>query len=198
MRGRRWPRRFRFSSTSSKAADTFLAEPRACRPTKLGQTHVATQVAATEQASAERWATLPALTTVNPIHRVKPGAAVLLAGRDGTRDGQVVLAYQRYGAGKSIALPVQDSWTWQMHADMPVEDQTHETLWRRLLRWLVDGVPERAVGGVDHERVERGDTGRRHGVVRDGGYVGVNDATVHAHVDRAGRRRGRHPDAVRG
>ena len=55
----------------------------------------------------------------------------------------MVLAYQRYGAGKAIAFPVQDSWQWQMHADIPLEDQTHETFWRRLLRWLVDGVPER-------------------------------------------------------
>ena len=72
--------------------------------------------------------TLPALTTVNPIRRVKPGAAVLLEGHGAAPGAQVVLAYQRYGAGKALALPVQDSWLWQMHADVPVEDQTHETL----------------------------------------------------------------------
>ena len=37
---------------------------------------------------------------------------------------------------------MHDSWHWQMHADIPVEDQTHETLWRQLLRWLVSYVPE--------------------------------------------------------
>jgi uncharacterized membrane protein len=166
---------------AAKAGDTFL-QTLTVQPTRLGQTHVATQVGATEKASADRWTTLPPVTTVNPIHRVKPGAAVLLTGRDGTRDGQIVLAYQRYGAGKTIAFPVQDSWMWQMHADIPVEDQTHEMFWRRLLRWLVDGVPERLTVSVDHERVEHGDTVAVTAALRDDRFIGVNDATVTARV----------------
>jgi len=166
---------------AAKAADDFL-QTLTVLPTRLGRTHVATQVGATERASSDRWATLPPVTTVNPIHRVKPGAAVLLTGRDGARDGQVVLAYQRYGAGKAIAFPVQDSWMWQMHADIPLEDQTHETFWRRLLRWLVDGVPERLTVSVDHERVERGDTVAVTAALRDDRFIGVNDAAVTARV----------------
>ncbi len=165
----------------TKAADNFLAALKV-RPTRLGQTHVATQVGATEKASAERWASLPALTSVNPIRRVKPGAAVLLTARDGERGEQVVLAHQRYGAGKTIAFPVQDSWQWQMHADIPVEDQTHETFWRRMLRWLVDGVPERLEVAVDHERVERGDAVQVTATLRDDRFIGVNDADVRAKV----------------
>jgi hypothetical protein len=119
---------------------------------------------------------------VNPIRRAKPGAAVLLAGQDGTRDGHIVLAYQRYGAGKALAFAVQDSWMWQMHADIPVDDQTHEILWRRILRWLVDGVPDRMSVTVDRERVERGDRVSITATVRDAGFGGVNDATVRARV----------------
>ena len=166
---------------STQAPDTFL-ERLQVRPTRQGQTHVVTQIAETEQVSMERWPTLPMLTAVNRIRRVKPGAVVLLAGADGARDGQVVLAYQRYGAGKSLALPVQDTWTWQMHASLPVEDQTHETLWRRLIRWLVDNVPDRVSVSVDRDRVEQGDTVSVTALVRDGGYLGVNDAAVRAHV----------------
>ena len=62
---------------------------------------------------------------------------------------------------------MQDSWLWQMHADIPLEDQTHETFWRRLLRWLVDGVPERLEVAVDHERVERGDPVQVTATLRD-------------------------------
>ena len=29
-----------------------------------------------------------------------------------------------------------------MHAEIAVEDLTHENFWRQLLRWLVDGVPD--------------------------------------------------------
>ena len=28
-----------------------------------------------------------------------------------------MLAYQRYGRGKSLAFPIQDSWIWKMDAD---------------------------------------------------------------------------------
>jgi uncharacterized membrane protein len=151
-------------------------------PTRLGQTHVATQIADTEQLSAARWASLPALTAVNPVRRVKPGAAVLLEGKGASPGAQVVLAYQRYGAGKVLAMPVQDSWMWQMHAAVPAGDLTHETLWRRLLRWLVDGVPDRVTAAVDRDRVEAGDRITVTASVRDGGFLGLNDAAVTATV----------------
>ena len=164
---------------ATKADAGYLATL-AVRPTRLGLTHVATQVGPTEQASADRWSSLPALTAVNPIRRVKPGAAVLLTGCDGERGEQVVLAHQRYGAGKSIAFPVQDSWQWQMHADMPVEDQTHETFWRRLLRWVVEDVPQRLEVSVDRERVERGDEVQVTATLRDERFIGVNNAAPRA------------------
>ena len=43
------------------------------------------------------------------------------------------------GRGKAFALTLQDSWLWQMHASMPVEDMTHEHFWRQL-RDPVDSV----------------------------------------------------------
>ena len=46
---------------------------------------------------------------------------MLLTGIDERNREQVVLAYQRYGRGKALALPVQDTWLWRMHAKMAVE-----------------------------------------------------------------------------
>ena len=54
-----------------------------------------------------------------PFTPVKPGATVLLTGADDSRQEQVVLAYQRYGRGKALAFPIQDSWIWKMDATMP-------------------------------------------------------------------------------
>jgi hypothetical protein len=74
----------------------------------------------------------------------KPGALTLLAGERaafGRSGGTPVLAQQRFGRGQAFALTVQDTWIWQMHADVPLEDETHETFWRQLLRWLVSGAP---------------------------------------------------------
>jgi uncharacterized membrane protein len=166
----------------TRADAAFLADVKV-QPTRLGETHAATQIGETEQASADRWKTLPLLTAVNPVRRVKPGAAVLLTGAaTGGRDAQVVLAYQRYGAGKALALAVQDSWLWQMHADIAADDLTHETLWRRLVRWLVDAVPDRVTAAASRERVEPGETVEITTTVRDAGYLEVNDAVARATV----------------
>ena len=145
------------------------------RTTRAGATHAATQIAETEQASADRWEELPPITVVNPITDVKAGATTLLTSADGEL---VILAYQRYGAGKTLAFPVQDSWMWQMHADIPVEDQTHETFWRRLLRWLVDGVPDQVVTELPRERVEPDEVVTVLAQVGDENFEELNNSSV--------------------
>jgi hypothetical protein len=118
---------------------------------------------------------------MNHIVDVKPGATTLLTGI-GEGVERVVLAYQRYGRGKSAALPVVDSWMWQFHADIPLEDQTHETFWRQLLRWLVDGVPDYVTARTELESVEAGEAARILTEVNDSAYVEMNDALVEATV----------------
>jgi len=156
----------------------FFAETRV-RPTRAGTTHPATQIAETEEASAARWAELPPITVVNAITDVKPGATVLLTSED---ESLVVLAFQRYGAGKSLAFPIQDSWMWQMHYDIPVDDQTHEILWRRLLRWLVDGVPDQVVADVPKDRVELDETVTLNAQVDDASFEEINTSQVSAWI----------------
>lgn len=154
----------------------------AVRPTRAGATFPVTQIAGDEKASATRWETMPAVTTVNPIRLVKPGATVLLNAVDNRRQDQVVLAYQRYGRGKAIALPIQDAWSWRMDFKMPVNDTTHQMFWRRLVRWLVDGVPDQVNITTTTDRVEPGETVRLAAEVLDPAYVEVNDSRVVATV----------------
>src|SRR6185295_18856740 len=164
------------------AKQPFFAEMKV-EPTPFGMTHGVTQLAATEEKSAERWKSLPPLSTLNPIRRTKPGAVSLLGGRgEGLPGAQVVLAYQRYGAGKALAFTVDDSWLWQMHADIPLEDMTHENLWRQLLRWLVSGVPGPVTASVSAPRTSPGSAVSLLATVTDGSYLKVNDAEVVAHV----------------
>jgi hypothetical protein len=120
---------------------------------------------------------------MNHIRDVKPGATTLLAGEseDGGED-QVVLAYQRYGRGKAVALPVVDSWIWQFHADIPVEDPTHEVFWQQMLRWLVDGVPDYVEAETESETVEPGDAVGIVAHVRDSAFVERNDVRVEATI----------------
>ena len=151
------------------------------RPTRAGSTFPVTQVAATEGESTARWNDMPEVTAVNLIRSVKPGATILLDGFEG-RQQQVVLAYQRYGRGKSLAFPVQDSWTWKMDATMAVTDTTHSTFWRRLVRWLVDGVPDQVQITTSIDRVEPGDQFKLTAEIVDPTYTEVNDGRVVAQV----------------
>lgn len=159
----------------------FFAEL-SVRQTPAGAGHVVTQIGKDEKDSAARWKAQEKVSTVNQVSRLKPGATVLLIGSGAVGRDQIVLAHQRYGRGKALALPVQDSWSWQLGATVAVEDMTHETFWRRLLRWLVDGVPDKVEPGLSKERVERGETLRVTARVVDDTYTEVNDARVTAEI----------------
>src|SRR5206468_9873455 len=152
------------------------------RPTRAGATFPVTQIAGDERASSAKWNDLPPVTAVNSVRLAKPGATVLLTGVDNRKQDQIVLAYQRYGRGKAIALPIQDTWAWQMDAKTPVTDRTHAMFWRRLIRWLVDGVPEQVNVSTTADRVEPGEAVTLAAEVLDSAYVEVNDSRVVAKV----------------
>ncbi|MEP7118279.1 MAG: vWA domain-containing protein [Acidobacteriota bacterium] len=154
----------------------------AVRPTRAGSGHAVSQIGATEAASAARWPELPELSTINSVDAVKPGATTLLSATDAGRRERPVLAFQRFGRGKAAAFTAQDSWLWQMHASISVEDQTHETFTRQLLRWLVDGVPDPVELSTSADRVEPGDGVTITAEVADPSFVPASDAAVTATV----------------
>ena len=151
-------------------------------PTRTGQTHAVTQIEKSEPASVKRWSELPPVISVNPIRQIKPGATTLLRGTDESGRESIALAYQRYGRGKTLAFPIYDSWTWQMDAAIAVDDMTHETYWRQLMRWLVDGVPDQVELTSSPDQVEAGEAVTLIAEVADPGFVEVNDAAVNAQI----------------
>jgi uncharacterized membrane protein len=151
--------------------------------TVAGAIHAATQIAEAESLSAKRWKTMPEVSTVNRIGRAKPGATVLLTGtpvKDGDRE--IVLAFQRYGRGKSIVFPIQDSWNWQMDASVSVEDMTFESYWRQLLRWLVSDVPSRVMVTAAGDQFAPGDPVELNSEISDKTFLKVNNAEATARV----------------
>jgi uncharacterized membrane protein len=152
------------------------------RPTRAGASYPVIKLADTEEASLAKWNDMPTVSAVNAVRLVKPGATVLLTAVDEGRQDHVVLAYQRYGRGKSLVFAVQDSWNWKMDATVPVTDMTHATFWRRLVRWLVDGVPDPVAITTAVDRVEPGEPMKLTAEVVDPAFVEVNDAHVLAQV----------------
>ncbi|HSG09210.1 MAG TPA: glutamine amidotransferase [Longimicrobiales bacterium] len=165
--------------------DGSLAEVRVA-PTPAGSAHPALQLGQSLEDSGARWADLPPLTVVNQVTRTRPGATTLLTGSGvDVPTPQVILAHQRYGRGKALAFTAQDSWLWQMHADVPLEDQSHENFWQQVLRWMVDGVPDAVSAAVAREQVESGEPVRLVANVGDSTYIEVNDAEVVARTTSA-------------
>ena len=148
-----------------------------------GAIHAATQIAEAESLSAKRWKTMPEVSTVNRIGRAKPGATVLLTGTPTNGgDREIVLAFQRYGRGKSIVFPIQDSWLWQMDAPVAVEDMTFESYWRQLLRWLVNDVPSRVMVAAAGDQFAPGDPVELNTEISDKTFLKVNNAEATARV----------------
>jgi len=157
--------------------------------TPLGAAQPVTQLAANETDNEARFKALPSLSSVNRVTRVKPGASTLLSGDpEGGSPGQgrVVLAFQRYGRGRAFAFPVQDSWRWQMHADVAVDDTSHETFWRQMLRQLVSGVSGPVSATLSSGLVSPGTPVTIRADVSDETFGRVNDAAVIATIQKPG------------
>ena len=156
-------------------------------PTPAGANHPATRIDGSAEQSAARWDSLPPVTTTNVVTGLKPGATELLEGTvvqggAGAETDRVVMAFQRYGKGRSIVLAVQDTWLWQMDSTVPLEDQSHETFWRQLLRWMVADTPDPVEAAPARESVEAGEPVTLEATVVDKGFVEVNGARVTARI----------------
>lgn len=153
------------------------------RPTRAGEVHPALQLRESLGASRQRWDSLPALTMVNRLGTLRAGATLLLSGRtDDGRSDVPILSWQRYGRGQSAIFGVQDTWLWRMDTAIPVEDRTHQTLWRQLVRWLVDEAPAPFEIAATPARVAPGEPVMLRAQVSTPQFAEVNDAAVTATV----------------
>ena len=152
------------------------------KPTRTGVSHPSTQITDKAEAALDKWRDLPTVTSLNPLREAKPGANVLLEGVDERGRTQIVMAAQRYGRGKTIVLTPQDTWLWRMHQKMDVKDPTFHNFWQRLVRWLVDGVPDRVSITPTPARVQKGEPVSLSAEVLDKEYKGVNDGRITTHI----------------
>ena len=165
-----------------RAEDAAPSELRV-RPTATGLALAALSLGANDSASVHKWDSLPALTVVNALGSLRPGATALLTGRRaGESVDQPILTTQRFGRGTAWVFAPQDSWLWKMHADVAVEDLTHVTLWRQLARSLTEESPERVEVTVVPTRVAPGEPVELRVRVADAQYLDVNDASVAATI----------------
>ncbi|MBE65938.1 MAG: hypothetical protein CMQ30_04625 [Gammaproteobacteria bacterium] len=128
--------------------------------------------------NADLWRLLPELQGVFVTGRIKPGATVLMEHPVLQYQNQLlpIIAQQRYGSGRSMSVNTASTWRWQMM--LPSDDQSHEILWRQILRWLTSSSPERINIEFDREFYNVGDEVNVTVVALNDQYEPDNDATL--------------------
>ncbi len=148
------------------------------RLTRNGEFSPLLRLSADDSANQALWRQLPELQGVYVTGRIKPGAEVLVEHPLLQYQNQALplLASQRYGSGRSMSLTTASTWRWQMM--LPSADESHETLWRQILRWLAVSAPERITIEFDREFYNVGDEVNVKAIVLNDEYEADNDATL--------------------
>ena len=150
-------------------------EPNSSALTVDGALHPATRLAVTGDESRQRWAQLPALASVAPIGGPRPGAQVLVVASASGGAPVPLMTAQRYGQGRSVAFAGEASWRWRMLR--PATDQSYETIWRQVARWITAGAGTRVEIAPMTPTVP-GVTERISVTVRDDDFAPVANAEV--------------------
>ena len=148
------------------------------RLTRNGEFSPLLRLSADDSENQALWRALPELQGTYVTGRIKPGAQVLLEHPLLQYQNQALplLASQRYGSGRSMSLTTASTWRWQMM--LPAADDSHEILWRQMLRWLAVSAPERITIEFDREFYNVGDEVNVRATVLSNKYEADNDATL--------------------
>ena len=148
------------------------------RLTRNGEFSPLLRLSADDSENQALWRQLPELQGTYVTGRIKPGAEVLIEHPLLQYQNQALplLASQRYGSGRSMSLTTASTWRWQMM--LPAADESHEILWRQILRWLAVSAPERITIEFDREFYNVGDEVNVRAIVLNTEYEADNDATL--------------------
>jgi uncharacterized membrane protein len=89
-----------------------------------------------ERSAAQAWAQLPSFTQYGRVDAAKPGAEVWMShpSDEGPNGRRILMASQRYGAGRSAVLAIQNLWRWRLAKDS--DPQQFDRFWRQIFRFL--------------------------------------------------------------
>ena len=150
--------------------------------TDYGRTHPLMRLSSDASANVKQWNDLPPLNDFNKTLEAKVGAVVLARGQSDQKSSgdPILLAFQRYGRGRTMALASSSTWRWQMQMDH--QDQTYETFWKQVLRWLVSTSPDPVMITSDKDTYLPGEAIRLSADVANKSFERMNSAKVVAKV----------------
>jgi uncharacterized membrane protein len=150
--------------------------------TDYGRTHPLMKLSPGADANVKQWSDLPPLNDFNRTLEAKVGGIVLARGQAEQRGSNdpILLAYQRYGRGRTMAFTSGSSWRWQMEMDH--EDQTYELFWKQVLRWLVNTSPDPVMISSDKDTYLPAEAVRIYAEISNKKFERMNNAKVIAKV----------------
>jgi len=148
------------------------------RMTPAGEFSPLLRLDSDDTANRRLWTEMPELQGVYVTGRPKPGATVLMEHPMLQFQNQAVpvIATQRYGSGRSMQIATASTWRWQML--MHSGDESHQRLWRQMLRWLSQGALERVSVNFDKAFYNAGDLVDVAATVLDARYQPDNNASL--------------------
>jgi uncharacterized membrane protein len=166
--------------TLADRKNSFRREPAKPEVTNAGRDHLITRLEDTGDKNAARWRALPALADYQETGAPKPGALTLAEFLPSSGGRHPLLVIENYGRGRTALFATGGSWRWQMQQD--AKDQTHETFWRQLLRWLAADTPGRVVVSMPKPVWSDEPKAALRVEVRDRNYLAASDALLEAKV----------------
>lgn len=150
--------------------------------TSYGLLHPATRLSPDEKENKARWDAAPALIGINPTGGPKPGATILVQSSNRDAGGQfpALLAFQRFGRGKSMALTTDSIWRWRMQQEF--KNNFHDQFCRQVVRWLLNEVPDQVNLDTDKGSYSREETVTLQAEANDEAFMHLNNAQVSARV----------------
>lgn len=159
---------------------TFRREPATVELTRAGAESLLLRIEEDPEKNAARWKALPYMADYQETGAPKPGATVLAEAIPGVRLRHPLLVTQNYGRGRVAVLATGGTWRWQMAQD--ARDQTHETFWQQLLRWLAGSVEERVTLLTTRQTYSGEEPAVIRAEVRDRNYLPASSAVVSVHL----------------
>jgi nitrogen fixation protein FixH len=163
------------------AGPTFHRKEARAQLTPYGFDHPMLQMASDARKNEARWKALPVLGDYQRTGPAKPGAVVLAqVSAPGDPAPWPLLVTQRFGRGRSFLFATGSSWRWQMEMDH--KDDSHELIWRQLLRGLVADTPGPVMISTDRPLYRDDRRVELRAEVRDEKFQPVENAGVTATI----------------
>jgi uncharacterized membrane protein len=151
-------------------------------PSEHGRDNPVARLVDQADTNAKAWEDMPAISLPEVLTAIKPGATVILDAHSVKDRNETVplLVEERYGRGRTLAFLASDTWRWRMMLEF--SNNSFETFWRNLLRYVVQSVRRQLEASTERTFYSKGEPVRIRAEVADKKFINIEDAATTARL----------------